>query len=180
MLVRGIQVNQSCAAYSEPPNEIKVLVEAKFKRACGFVIPWILLSVATHEQIRTNQSRFTVFWMYIVLTACLYCLYTFGLFMVCVPFRLPRFFLLNRGEHHYRPIDEGVYVLLFLIIKSPSRYRNEYWHTRAKHFFRWCTWLSQVMHYFRLESAYFFTFSKGLKEYIYQDLLPWNLFDIYS
>ena len=85
----------------------------------------------------------------------------FGLCMVCVPFRLPRFFLLNRGELHYRPIDEGVYVLLFLLIKSPSRFRNEYWHTRAKHFFSWCTWLSQVMHYFRLESAYFFMFSKA-------------------
>lgn len=106
--------------------------------------------------------------------------YAFGLCMVCVSFRLPRFFLLNRGEHHYRPIDEGVYVLLFLIIKSPSRYRNEYWHTRAKYCFSSCTWLSQVMHYFTLESAYFFTFSKGLKEYIYQDFLPWNLFDIYS
>ena len=60
VLIRGIQVNQSCVAYSEPPNQIKVLVEAKFKRACGFVIPWILLSVATHEQIPTNQSRFTM------------------------------------------------------------------------------------------------------------------------
>ena len=33
---------------------------------------------------------------------------------------------------------------------------------------------------FTLESAYFLTFSKGLKEYIYQDFLPLNLFDIYS
>ena len=36
------QVNQKCAAYSDPRNEIKVLVEAKFKLACGFVIPWNL------------------------------------------------------------------------------------------------------------------------------------------
>lgn len=36
------QVNQKYAAYSDPRNEIKVLVEAKFKCACGFVIPWIL------------------------------------------------------------------------------------------------------------------------------------------
>ena len=31
-----------------------------------------------------------------------------------------------------------------------------------------------------IESASFFAFSKGLNEYIYQDVLPWNLFDIYS
>ena len=56
----GSSSQRNCAAYSEPPNELKVLVEAKFKRARGFVIPLILLSVATHEQIRKNKSRFTI------------------------------------------------------------------------------------------------------------------------
>ena len=56
----GSSSRRNCVAYSEPPNEIKVLVEAKFKRAGGFVIPWVLLSVATHEQIRKNKSRFTM------------------------------------------------------------------------------------------------------------------------
>lgn len=56
----GSSSQRNCVAYSEPPNEIKVLVEAKFKHARGFVIPWILLSVATHEQIRKNKSRFTM------------------------------------------------------------------------------------------------------------------------